>query len=56
LVHRRIPHSWLPKGGHLRRIVQAHHVHHATRTKDGAESFGFLCAPDFSRKGRAVSQ
>jgi len=52
LVHRRIPHRWIPKGGYLRRIVQAHHVHHAVRTKDGGESFGFLYAPDYSRKAR----
>ena len=56
LVHRRVPHTWLPKGGYLRRIVQAHHVHHAVRTKDGAESFGFLYSPDFSRKDRPASE
>ncbi len=56
LVHRRIPHTWLPKGGYLRRIVQAHHVHHATRTRDGAESFGFLYSPDFSRKDRSATE
>jgi beta-carotene 3-hydroxylase len=49
LVHRRVPHSWIPKGGYLRRIVQAHHIHHRTRTKDGALSFGFLYAPDPSK-------
>jgi beta-carotene 3-hydroxylase len=49
LVHRRIPHGWLPKGGYLRRIVQAHHIHHATRTKEGAVSFGFLYASDPAR-------
>lgn len=49
LVHRRVPHSWIPKGGYLRRIVQAHHIHHRTRSKDGAQSFGFLYASDFRK-------
>lgn len=53
LVHRRIPHGWLPRGGYLRRIVQAHHVHHAVRTREGAESFGFLYSPDYSRRSKA---
>jgi beta-carotene 3-hydroxylase len=47
LVHRRIPHRWVPRSRYLRRIVHAHHVHHRTRTRDGAESFGFFVAPDY---------
>jgi beta-carotene 3-hydroxylase len=35
-----------PAGRYLRRIVQAHHLHHAVRTREGALSFGFLHAPD----------
>jgi beta-carotene 3-hydroxylase len=45
LVHRRIPHRYLPKSGYLRRVVQAHHMHHATKQRDGAVSFGFIYAP-----------
>lgn len=45
LVHRRIPHRYLPKGGYLRRVVQAHHMHHATKGREGAVSFGFVYAP-----------
>lgn len=43
IVHRRLP---MPRfgGRYLRRIVQAHHLHHAVRTKEGALSFGFLWA------------
>lgn len=52
LVHRRVPHGWLPRKGYLRRIVQAHHVHHAVRTRDGAESFGFLYSADYSERPR----
>jgi len=50
LVHRRIPHRWVPKRGYLRRIFQAHLIHHRTRTRDGAESFGFLYARDYGRR------
>ena len=45
LVHRRIPHRYTPKGGYLRRVVQAHHMHHATKGKEGAVSFGFVYSP-----------
>jgi beta-carotene 3-hydroxylase len=51
LVHRRIRHSWIPRGGYLGRIVQAHHIHHGTRTREGAESFGFFYAPDYGKRG-----
>ncbi len=45
LVHRRIGHSFVPQSGYLRRVHQAHHLHHAVRERDGAVSFGFLMAP-----------
>jgi beta-carotene 3-hydroxylase len=45
LVHRRIPHGWLPRRGYLSRIVRAHYVHHRARERDGAVSFGFFYAP-----------
>jgi beta-carotene 3-hydroxylase len=47
LVHRRVRHSWVPKGAYLRRLIRAHLIHHRTLTKEGAVSFGFLYAPDF---------
>ena len=47
IVHRRIRHSWAPRGAYLRRLVRAHLIHHRTLTKEGAVSFGFLYAPDF---------
>ena len=31
---------------HARRLVQAHKLHHAVQTKEGAVSFGFVFAPD----------
>ncbi len=45
LVLRRIPHRFTPKGGYLARVVQAHHLHHATRGREGCVSFGFIYAP-----------
>lgn len=45
LVHRRIPLKWTPRGGYLKRLVQAHRMHHATEGREGAVSFGFLYAP-----------
>ena len=45
LVHRRLRHSWVPKSRYLKRIVQAHRLHHAVESKEGTVSFGFLVAP-----------
>ncbi len=35
-----------PRGGYLKRLVQAHHLHHATTSKEGGVSFGFVLARD----------
>ena len=45
IVHRRIKVKYKAKNAYMRRIVQAHRMHHATRVRDGAVSFGFLYAP-----------
>jgi beta-carotene 3-hydroxylase len=48
LVHGRVP---LPKarpGGYLKRLVQAHRLHHSVRGREGSVSFGFLYAPPVS--------
>lgn len=49
LVH----HRWLfknpPRNGYLKRLYQAHRLHHATDGKDGAVSFGFLYAPPIQK-------
>ena len=45
LVHRRIPMPRRVGGSYLKRLVQAHRLHHAVRTKQGGVSFGFLYAP-----------
>ena len=46
LVHQRWPWRWMPRNGYARRLVQAHKLHHAVRTREGAVSFGFVFAPD----------
>ena len=45
LVHRRVRLPWTPKRGYMRRVYQAHHLHHATREREGAVSFGFAYVP-----------
>lgn len=49
LVHRRMPFMKPPHSGYLKRLVQAHRLHHAVRSKHGAVSFGFLYAPPVAR-------
>lgn len=45
IVHRRIATGYVPRWRYLRRIVQAHRLHHAIEAKHGTVSFGFLYAP-----------
>lgn len=49
LVHRRWPFRHVPRRGYLRRLYQAHLLHHATEGREGAVSFGFLYAPPIRR-------
>lgn len=49
IVHQRLPYRIVPRSRYLRRIVQAHRLHHAVESKVGAVSFGFLYAPSVSR-------
>lgn len=45
IVHQRISHRYVARSSYMKRIVQAHRLHHATRGKHAAVSFGFLWAP-----------
>ena len=45
LVHQRY-FRFVPRGGYLKRLVQAHNLHHATTSKEGGVSFGFVLARD----------
>ena len=44
IVHRRLPTRYLPSSAYMKRIVQAHRLHHVVETRGGAVSFGFLVA------------
>ena len=45
IVHRRVAHRYVPRSAYMKRIVQAHRLHHAVETREGNVSFGFLIAP-----------
>jgi beta-carotene 3-hydroxylase len=49
IVHKRIAHRIVPRSRYLKRIVQAHRLHHAVEDRNGAVSFGFLWAPSPER-------
>jgi len=49
IVHQRIR-TPIPRGSdYLKRIIQAHRIHHAVETKQGTVSFGFLYAPPVNK-------
>lgn len=45
IVHQRIKWRLARKSKYLKRMINAHYVHHSKHTKDGCEAFGFLIAP-----------
>lgn len=49
LVHRRWPFKLVPRRGYLKRLYQAHLMHHAVQGREGCVSFGFLYAPPIER-------
>jgi beta-carotene 3-hydroxylase len=44
LVHQRWPFKYVPRKGYLKRVYQAHRLHHAVQSRDGCVSFGFVYA------------
>ena len=54
LVHQRWPFRHVPRRGYLKRLYQAHKLHHAVEGRDGAVSFGFLYAPRLERLREAL--
>lgn len=44
LVHRRIKIKVNPNSKYMKRIINAHYIHHEKHTKEGCEAFGFLYA------------
>jgi len=49
IVHRRLAHRYVPRSTYMKRIVQAHRLHHVVESKHGTVSFGFLWAPRAER-------
>lgn len=45
IVHRRLAHRYVPRSNYMKRIMQAHRIHHIVETREGTVSFGFLVAP-----------
>jgi|TARA_B110000263_G_scaffold244934_1_gene253719 beta-carotene 3-hydroxylase len=45
IVHRRIKIKYNATTAYMKRIINAHFVHHKVHTKQGAKAFGFLFAP-----------
>lgn len=45
IVHTRLNHRYLPGSAYMKRIIQAHRLHHVVETRHGTVSFGFLWAP-----------
>lgn len=54
LVHGRLGFRARVRNRYLKRLVQAHRLHHAVRDRDGAVSFGFLYAPPVRRLRREL--
>jgi beta-carotene 3-hydroxylase len=49
LVHGRLGFRRTPRSAYLKRLVQAHRLHHIIHERDGAVSFGFLYARPVQR-------
>lgn len=45
IVHQRVRHRYVARSSYMKRIVQAHRLHHVVETREGNVSFGFLIAP-----------
>lgn len=56
LVHHRGPFKFVPKSGYLKRVYQAHRLHHAVKGRDGCVSFGFLWAPPVDKLKEELRQ
>lgn len=54
MVHRRWPLGFVPRTGYLRRLYQAHVLHHASGSKEDAVQFWFLVAPSETRLRAAL--
>ena len=56
IVHRRIETGYVPRSSYMRRIVQAHRLHHVVESRDGTVSFGFIWAPPIDELKRQLAE
>ena len=56
LVHQRWPFKYVPRKGYLKRIYQAHRMHHAVDGKLGCVSFGFVYAEPVEKLARKLRE
>ncbi|MEM1306278.1 MAG: beta-carotene hydroxylase, partial [Pseudomonadota bacterium] len=56
LTHKRLAISWHPKSGYLKRLIDAHHLHHVSKRPDVSVSYGFLYAPPISALRRRLKR
>jgi len=56
MVHQRGGMRWVPRRGYAKRLLQAHRLHHAVKTRENGVSFGFLFAPDPARLKRRLAE
>jgi beta-carotene 3-hydroxylase len=56
LTHGRWPLRWVPRQGYLKRLVQAHRLHHAVDGPENGISFGFLYAPPPKKLSRLLRE
>jgi beta-carotene 3-hydroxylase len=55
LVHQRWPFKHVPRKGYLKRVYQAHRLHHAVQGKEGCVSFGFVYAEPVDKLVKKLS-
>jgi beta-carotene 3-hydroxylase len=56
IVHGRLAHRIVPRSRYFKRIVQAHKLHHAVESREGAVSYGFIYAPTIDRLKRELAR
>lgn len=56
IVHRRIETGYVPRSAYMKRIVQAHRLHHVVESQHGTVSFGFLWAPPIAELRRQLAE
>jgi beta-carotene 3-hydroxylase len=56
IVHRRIETGYVPRSSYMKRVVQAHRLHHVVESKEGTVSFGFIWAPSIESLHRQLEQ